>query len=122
MATLKINGTEMPEPAFQGVTFSTNKVWSADTGRVSSGKMAGTLLCVKSKIEIKWPPLTYDQVAVIENAVSDVSTPWCSVQYTDGTGKTTTKTMYFGDITYTQYSWVDGICYIMDASVDGIER
>ncbi len=120
ISSLKINGVTMPTPALQGVTLSSNKVWSADTGRTSSGKMVGTLVAVKAKIEIKWPPLTFAQVALIEAAVSgDAFVP---VQYTDMSGTTVTKTMYFGTPSYTQYSWCDGVCYVTDVSVDGVEQ
>lgn len=122
ISDLKINGVTMPTPAAEGVTITNNKVWSADTGRVASGKMTGTLVAIKAKITIKWPPLTMSEVSTIEAAVGNASSPWNTVQYTDMTGNTVTKTMYFGDPSYTQYSWINGMQYITDVSVDGIER
>lgn len=122
MATLKFNGKTMPTPAHKGVTISTNKIWSANTGRTSTGKMVGTIVATKAKLEIKWPPLTQDEVALIESVVSDASKPFVAVEYTDATGTTVSKTMYFGDVTYTQYSWSDGIRYITDVSVSAIEQ
>lgn len=119
---LYINGVLMPTPALNGVTISSNKVWSANTGRTTTGKMVGTIVCVKHKIAIKWPPLTEAQAAVIEAAVSDTDNPFVPVQYTDMAGNTVTYTMYFGDVTYTQYSWSEGLRYIMDVAVDGIEQ
>lgn len=119
---LVVNGKVMPTPAHQGVTISTNKIWSSNTGRTTTGKMVGTIVTTKAKLEIKWPPLTEDQVAEIEAAVSDKNTPFVPVEYTDMTGETVTKTMYFGDVTYTQYSWCRGIRYITDVSVSAIEQ
>ena len=75
---------------------SLRKIWSANTGRTAAGKMVGTVVAVKTTIKIKWPPLTPDQVAVIESAVSDGDNPFVPVKFTDATGVTVTKTMYFG--------------------------
>lgn len=119
---LKINGVTMPTPALEGLTISTEKIWSSDTGRTSAGKMVGTIVAVKTTISITWPVLTMDQVAVIEAAVSDQDAPFVPIQYTDMTGQTVTKTVYFGTPTYTVYSWADGLRLVKDASVDGIER
>ena len=119
---LYINGSKMPTPALNGVTLTTNKIWSNNTGRTTAGTMVGTIVCVKHKMAIKWPPLTEAQAAVIEAAVSDTENPFVPVQYTDMAGKTVTYTMYFGDVTYTQYSWSEGLRYIKDVTVDGIEQ
>ncbi len=119
---LYINGTKMPTPALNGVTLTTNKIWSNNTGRTTAGDLVGTIVCVKHKIAIKWPPLTESQVAVIEAAVSDTANPFVPVKFTDMTGTTVTYTMYFGDPSYTQYSWSEGLRYIKDVTVDGIEQ
>lgn len=122
VSDLYINGTKMPDPALEGVTVSREKIWSSNTGRTASGKMVGTVVAVKTKLKIKWPPLTPDQVATIEGAVSNQSAPFVPVEYTDATGSTVTKTMYFGTPSYTVYSWANGIQYIKDVSVDAIEQ
>lgn len=119
---LTINGVKMPTPALEGVTITREKIWSADAGRTSAGKMVGTVVAVKTKLAIKWPPLTPAQVQTIESAVSDGDNPFVPVKFTDVAGSTVTKTMYFGTPSYTIYSWGDGIQYIKDAAVDGIER
>lgn len=122
VSDLYINGVKMPDPALEGVTVSREKIWSSNTGRTTSGKMVGTVVAVKTTLKIKWPVLTPAQVAVIENAVSDAGNPFVPVKYTDATGATVTKTMYFGTPSYTVYSWADGMQYIKNASVDGIEQ
>ena len=78
---LSINGVTMPTPALDGVTISTEKIWSADTGRTGSGKMVGTVIARKTTIKIKWPPMSYQQAALIEQAVSDGD--FVPVSYTD---------------------------------------
>lgn len=125
MATVRelyINGVLMPTPAINGVTLSSNKIWSSNTGRTTDGTMVGTIIAIKHKMTIKWPPLTEAQAAAIESAVSNKVNPFVPVKYTDMAGNEITKTMYFGDPTYTQYSWSDGIRYIKDVTVDGIEQ
>ena len=122
VSDLYINGKKMPTPALEGVVISREKIWSANTGRTAAGKMVGTVVAVKTTIKIKWPPLTPAQVAVIESAVSDGDNPFVSVKFTDATGETKTKTMYFGTPTYTVYSWADGRQYLRDVSVTGIEQ
>lgn len=119
---LTINGVAMPQPALEGVTISTEKVWSANTGRTASGKMVGSIIAKKTTIKIKWPVLTPEQVSIIENAVSDLSQPFVPVQYTDMCGNRVSKTVYFGTPSYTVYSWADGLKLVKDTSVDGIEQ
>ena len=121
-SALYINSQKMPTPALEGVVISREKIWSANTGRTAAGKMVGTVVAVKTTIKIKWPPLTPDQVAVIESAVSDGDNPFVPVKFTDATGVTVTKTMYFGTPTYTVYSWANGRQYLRDVSVTGIEQ
>ena len=119
---LTVNGITLPTPKHQGVTISTNKIWSANTGRTTSGKMVGTIVATKAKLQITWPPLTEAQVALIEAAVSDRSTPFFTVSYTDMKGNTVSRTMYAGDITYSQYSWSEGLRYVTDVAVSLIEQ
>lgn len=122
VSDLYINGQKMPTPALEGLIISKEKVWSANTGRTAAGKMVGTVVAVKTTVKIKWPPLTPAQVAVIEAAVSDGSDPFVPVKFTDATGTTVTKTMYFGTPTYTVYSWANGRQYLRDVSVTAIEQ
>lgn len=122
VSELYVDGTQLPTPATEGITFSTNKIWSSNTGRLEqTGLLAGTIVCLKKKLEIKWPPLTWTQVNTIETAVSNM-TEFHTLTYTDMTGTTTSMTVYFGDPKYTQYSWVDGMQYVMDVTVSAIEQ
>lgn len=119
---LTINGVPMPDPAIEGVTVSTEKVWSANTGRTASGRMVGSIIATKTTVKLKWPVLTRAQAAVIESAVSDSAHPFVPIAYTDMTGQRVEKTVYFGTPTYTLYSWADGLQLVKDVSVEGIER
>ena len=104
VSDLYINGTKMPDPALEGVTVNREKIWSSNTGRTTSGKMVGTVVAVKTTLKIKWPILTPAQVATIEGAVSDPDNPFVPVKYTDATGSTVTKTMYFGTPSSVSYT------------------
>ena len=122
VSDLYINGVKMPDPALEGVTESREKIWSENTGRTADGSMSGTIVAIKTKLSIKWPPLTPAQIATIEGAVSDSGNPFVPVKYTDATGSAVTKTMYFGTPTYTVYSWANGMQYIKDCTVDAVEK
>ncbi len=118
---LTINGVKMPTPALNGVTISREKIWSANTGRSASGKMLGNKIATKTTLKLKWPPLTMDEAAKIEAAVSN-GPDFFPVKFTDAAGVTQTLTMYAGTPTYTQYSWAAGMQWVMDVAVDLIEQ
>jgi hypothetical protein len=122
ISNLYINDTKMPTPAQGGMTITSEKIWSSNTGRSSSGKMLGTIVAIKSKITIKWAALTPNEAKTIENAVSNEDNPFVTMKYTDMTGTTVTKTVYFGTPSYTWYSWANGIQWVTDVTVDGIEQ
>lgn len=119
---LYIDGVRMPTPKLGGLTITPNKMWSANTGRLeSSGEMVGTIVTVKHKVSIKWPDLTMEQIQVIEAAVSSL-TAFHTLKYTDMTGQVAQLQVYFGDPTYTIYSYSEDIQWIRDAAVDAIEK
>lgn len=121
IADLVVNGVTLPAPALNGVTISEEKIWSANTGRTSSGKLVGTLIARKTTLRLKWPPLTLAQASLIKQAVSS-NTAFFPVSFTDESGTRRSLTMYAGTPTYTQYNWIDGLQYVMDVAVDLIEQ
>lgn len=119
---LYVDGVQLPTPALDGLTITTNKIWSANTGRLeNTGEMAGTIVAIKRKLEIKWPELTMEQAKIIEDAVSS-TTPFHELQYTDMTGATETISVYFGDPTYVIHSYSPGIQRIRETAVSAIEK
>lgn len=119
---LYIDGIRMPTPKLGGLTITPNKMWSANTGRLeSSGEMVGTIVAIKHKVSIKWPDLTMEQIGTIEAAVSSLAA-FHTLKYTDMTGQVVTMQVYFGDPTYTIYSYSEDIQWIKDAAVDAIEK
>lgn len=119
---LFVGGVQLPTPALEGVEIAQNKIWSSDAGRTSKGELTGRIVTIKTTVKIKWPPLTPTQYQTIVNAVSNKDTPFTTLKYTDLTGTVTTKTVYFGDVTGTQYSWSDGLRWVTGAAVDAIEK
>ena len=119
---LYVDGVQLPTPALQGVTITDNKIWSANTGRLEqTGTMAGTIVTIKRKAEIKWPPLSMAQMARIRSAVSNL-TPFHSLRLTDAEGQEITMTVYFGDISGQINSYSAGFQRIEDVSVSAIEQ
>ena len=101
MADIKaliIGGVEVPV-AYDGYTYSRNKVHSANTGRNQAGQMVGTILAIKDKVEVTLVPQTPAQIKVLDNVISSL-TMFHTVKalYVDGTSKTIKA--YFGDVSY----------------------
>lgn len=100
MAILKFNGIEMPAPKYNGLTITHSKIWSKNTGRNSLGDMVGTIIAIKKTVDITWPPLTTQQIALIDGVVSDINNPFTTIEYLSPTGEMTTITAYFSDAPY----------------------
>lgn len=119
---LYVDDVQLPTPALEGLTITTNKMWSANTGRLeNSGEMAGTIVAIKRKIEIKWPDMSMADAKIIEKAVSSM-TPFHTLVYTDMTGTTNEITVYFGDPTYTIYAYSPGVQRVSGVKVSAIEK
>ena len=100
--TVILNGVELPIKS-NGYKHSRNKIWSKNTGRTNSGKMVGSILAIKEKVEITFLPLTPAQAKIIDDVVNDIDNPFVTAKiiFVDGTEKEITA--YTGDISY---SWV----------------
>lgn len=102
MAVVKaliINGVEFPVK-YDGYTISRNKIWSTNTGRNALGDMVGTIIAVKTKVEVELLPLTPDKAEIIDGVVSDIDNPFpvAQILYVDGEQKNVT--IYTGDINF----------------------
>ena len=116
---LKINNTVLPAP--KTVTYSENKIWSQNTGRLDNGYFVGDLIAIKRKYEITFPPLTETQLSTVRTAFND---EFAQVTITDMASNTDVvlSSCYFGDLTVEAYSWHNGIKYAKNASISIIER
>lgn len=121
LTELVVDGKTLPTPALAGVTIKREKIWTDATGRAESGLMNGDIKAIKDTISVKWPPLTFAQVAIIESVASAVGKSFVAVSYCTMTGVRKTIQAYFGTPTYTIYSW-GGRLLARDAAVDIVER
>jgi ribosomal protein L18 len=101
------------------VTYTQNKLWSQNTGRLDSGYFVGDLIAIKKKYQVTFPALT---PAELETVRAAVNADFATVQITNAEGGTDTVSAYFGDVTVESYSWHNGINYAINAAVSIIER
>ena len=106
---MKINGTTVAEPKVGGIAVTDEPVWSANTGRSSTGKMIGDIVAWKTTIEVAWPPLSYAQMKAIRDAIKSGG-EFFTIEYTDIESSSTLssmsvqKTVYCGNIPRLLYS------------------
>lgn len=114
---LRIDSTDLPTP--KSVTYTQNKLWSQNTGRLDSGYFVGDLIAIKKKYQVTFPALT---PAELETVRAAVNADFATVKITNAEGGTDTVSAYFGDVTVESYSWRNGINYAVNAAVSIIER
>ena len=114
---LRVDSTDLPAP--KSVTYTQNKLWSQNTGRLDSGYFVGDLIAIKKKYQVTFPALTPTELATVRAAVN---ADFATVQITNAEGGTDTVSAYFGDVTVESYSWHNGINYAINAAVSIIER
>lgn len=114
-----INGAEFK---IQEMSITDEPVWSKDTGRTSDGKMTGTVIAWKLKLELKFPPLSDAQAKALGTAVHK---SFFDVRFHNPrTNADETHTMYAGTPTYPVYNYdsrFNAIRYV-GVAVNLIER
>lgn len=120
LATLQKNsiladstGAELPAPVSMSV--GEEVIWSSNTGRVSSGKMMGTVIAEKDTISISWGVLTKFQIEEIEKKIPKgfIKLYLFGEEYE----------VYRGTLTKEALGYIgDGIFYYKSASTDIVER
>lgn len=117
---LKIDGVQIPEPKFQGITITPEKIWSKNAGRVTNGDMVGDVIAVKNKMKIAWASLSGQQVALIDGAISPA---FFEVYYKNPrTNQYETGTFYAGTPSYPVYSYASGLPEYVGVAVDLVEK
>lgn len=126
MAVLWFEGTEMPDPALNGITITKDKIWSKNAGRSSeSGKMMGDIVAIKYKIQIKWPVLSQEKSALVDDYISNMESAFFKIKFIDPkskTGEFVEKDVYAGTPTYPVYSYVEGYPRYVGVAVDLVEQ
>lgn len=113
----KIGSTDLPTP--KSITYSQNKIWSQNTGRLDNGYFVGDLIAIKKKYEVTFPPLSTSDLTTVRAAVN---ADFATVKITNAEGGTDEVTAYFGDLNVESYSWHNNIKYAINASISIIER
>ena len=121
MSVLYFNNVAMPTPAHNGgITIKPEKVWAPKTGRALNGELLGDMVAIKDTIQIKWPPLSQSQIALIDSYLSQ---PFFTVSFVDPrTGSFSTRTVYAGTPSYPVYNYVFGSKIYQGVAVDLIEK
>lgn len=77
---LIIGGVAMPTLKLSGLTVTKEKIWSKNTGRAANGEMIGDIITTKYTLKCSWPPLTRQQITVIDKAIKPA---FFNVTFTD---------------------------------------
>ncbi len=96
---LIINGVEFPVK-YDGYTVSRNKIWSSNTGRNNNGNMVGTIVTIKTKVEVELAPISPAKAAIIDSVVSDINNPFPKAKILYVNGQQKEVTIYTSDISY----------------------
>ena len=83
--------------AEDGLTFQTFDIDAPDAGRTLDGKMHRARVATKTKILVRFRPLTGSELTTIRNLMTNQT---FSVKYYDPAGSQVNKTMYKGDESY----------------------
>lgn len=116
---LVVDGVELPTPALEGITITYEPIWSSNAGRVASGKLTGTKITSKWKLEVKWPVLSQSDAQKVFDAASG---EFKTVIFTDYSGTERTITAYCGTPSAIPYSWASGLRWVTNVALSIIEQ
>ena len=117
MAVLSSGSVILPAP----ISLSTEDeiIWSSNTGRMASGEMAGDIIAEKKTLNIKWGPLTEDDVAKIKTILKPGFHP---ITFRDD-GAVLTISQYRGTLSKEHLGYIgDGIYWYKSVSVKLIQK
>lgn len=114
---IEANGVLLPSPT--AVTVSDELIWTADTGRTQSGRMAGGIVAEKKTVNVKWDFVTAPEMKKIKK---NLPGGFFKIKFVDG-GEDKTLVVYRGTIGRESMGGVgDGIDRYRNISVDLVER
>lgn len=114
---LKAGGIVLPAPV--SITVNDELIWTADTGRLMDGTMAGDVVAEKKTVSIKWGIMPETDIAKIKSGIIIGFFP---VTFRDDGVELTIET-YRGTLSKEHLGYIgDGIYWYRSASVDLIER
>ena len=115
-ATIKANGVDLPSPVEIGT--SEEIIWSANTGRSTTGLMVGDVVAEKRTLNIRWGILTAAEYDSIRSNLRSGFHPFTLT--VDGAAATITA--YRGAIAGTMLGTYGGVTYYNDVSVSVIQQ
>lgn len=119
---LIVDDEAWPSPALGGVTCTEEKIWSADTGRLEdNAEMVGTLVTIKNTYSFKWAALPLKDVAFIRSRISSL-TPWHKIEVLGPDYERIEFTAYWGNPSYSLYSWRPGLPRAREIACKAVEK
>lgn len=115
-ATITANGVPLPSPV--EIATSEEIIWSANTGRSTTGLMVGDVVAEKRTLNIRWGILTTAEYDSIRSNLRSGFHPFTIT--VDGSAATITA--YRGAITGTMLGTYGGVTYYNDVSVSVIQQ
>ena len=115
-AAISANGVTLPSPVEIGT--SEEIIWSANTGRSTTGLMVGDVVAEKRTLNIRWGVITAAEYGVIRSNLRSGFHPFTVTV----DGNTATITAYRGAITATMLGTYGGVTYYSDVSVSVIQQ
>lgn len=113
---IKAGNVTLPSP--DTITTSHEVIWSANTGRSTSGKMIGDVIAEKITFAIQWGVLTKAQKDLIRNNLSSGFHPFTVTE--DGTS--TTIDAYRSTLTFDTLGTAGGVTYYKNMQVSIIQQ
>lgn len=110
------NGTLLPSP--DAITAADEIIWSANTGRIDSGTMIGTVIAEKKTFDIEWGVLTVEEYAIIKSALLSGFHPF-SITID---GETSTISSYRGTLTAPLLGTFGGVTYYKGVTVSIVQQ
>lgn len=113
MAFLKAGDVVLPTPT--EIVIKQEPIWSSDTGRTQSGKMAGTVVAEKITASVTWNALSKAKMDLLKK---HLKSGFFKVSIND----LGIRTVYRGPIQASRWNRGNGEVWYRDISVDLIER
>ena len=114
--TIRTNGVTLPSPVEIGT--GEEIIWSANTGRSTTGLMIGDVVAEKRTFQITWGVLTAAEYEVIRTNIRSGFQPFT---ITAG-GTSTTITAYRSTISGTLMGTYGGVTYYRDVTTSIIQQ
>ncbi len=118
---VELNGEKF-YPKIEGVTFSSEKIWSKKTGRTTSNKMVGSIKAIKKSIDIEFPPFKSEEIKAIEGIVSNKNLPFFKCVIHDGEKVIFSGMVYSDTPSYKLYSTLNNFRVYTGYKVQLIEQ